>query len=232
MADAAACCPLHAQGAKDAEWQCVVRLLHGMRGGGTLEGALLASPELAASAARNVLAAAIAQCNPAERPEDADLALMATGFAAPILSSLAMQQQQQQPHKQPENMVAGITGLPAFLAACVPHAGAQPGTGCLHNCAYLLLLATASLPADSPQHLTRQQLERMQLPRLLQQLQLHGASPSESSNLSHLHMLSLEIVVRVAAVHGGQQQLRLLLGYWRVGGVHQLQVGAPCWPVR
>ena len=84
MADAVACCRLHAQGegeVDDRVWLCLLRLLQSMGDGRALGDALLASPELAARAARNVLAAAIAQCNPAVRPGDADLALMATGFA-------------------------------------------------------------------------------------------------------------------------------------------------------
>ena len=92
MADAVTCCCLHAQGEGEAEdlvWLRVVHLLYEMGGGRALEDALLASPELAARAAHNVLAAAAAWCSPAERPEYALPALVATGFAANALSSYA-----------------------------------------------------------------------------------------------------------------------------------------------
>ena len=204
-----------------------------MSGGRLLEDTLLASPERAARAAHNVLAAVAVQSNFAERPEyHPDYAfsvLMATGFVAHVLSSLAAQQPHQQ---QAIHLVCSIAGLPAFLAAYMPLAAAQGEIRCLNNFAWLLQLATHELPEDSPQHLTPQQLERTQLPRLLQQLQLHGASPLESLELAELHVVSVDIIARVAAVHGGQQQLRLLLGYWRGAGVHQLQVGATRWPVQ
>ena len=133
---------LHAQD-EDGEWQ----LLYAMGGERALDDALLASPELAASAVYNVLAAAAAQCNPAERPENAVPALMATSFVAIALSSLATQQ----PLQRSAPWVAGIAGLPAFLAACVQQAASLDNIACTNDCLWLLEMVTLWLPAGSPQ---------------------------------------------------------------------------------
>ena len=183
-----------------------------------LEIAMQDDPQLAAVTLLHLLTGAASRCDLPQLMPDVLMATMISARALLQLSSSSAERALEQ--------VASITGLPDLLAACVAHCTLPTGAGqqqakISFPISYLRLLERLLDHAPASQQLTPQQLERMHLPRLLRQQQLHGASPEESSDRAYLHAMCLLAVRRVAEVHSDSKPL---VTYWREAGVGQLKV--------